>query len=73
MQKMLRSGAAIDEDIVAATAKATKASLHNHQHQHQHQRGGVKDNGDADAADMVDFVGFLEFIHSLDIEVRLTK
>lgn len=69
VQKMLRSGAAIDEDVAAATAKAVKASFHDH---HQHQGGGVQDNDDAPAVEggMVDFVGFLEFIHSLDIEVR---
>lgn len=64
VQKMVRSGAAIDEDVAAAMAKAVKASFHNHQHQ--------QDNGGAGAVEggMVDFVGFLEFIHSLDMEVR---
>ena len=66
---MLRSGAAIDEDVAAATDKAVKASFHSH---HQHQGEGVQENNDADSVDggMVDFVGFLEFIHGLDIEVR---
>lgn len=71
VQKMVRSGAAIDEDVAAATAKAVKASSHSH-HQHHHQGGGVQDHHDAGGPEggMVDFVGFLEFIHSLDIEVR---
>lgn len=68
VQKMLRSGAAIDEDVAAAAAKAITASFHKHQHQ---QGGSVQDENDAGAVEggMVDFVGFLEFIHNLDIEV----
>eukprot|EP00903_Cladosiphon_okamuranus_P008378 g8056.t1 len=63
VQKMVRSSAAIEEDVAAAMIKAVKASFHNHQH--------PQDNDGADAAEggMVDFVGFLEFIHNLDIEV----
>eukprot|EP00752_Nemacystus_decipiens_P012110 g10735.t1 len=72
VQTMLRSGAAMDEDVAVATTKAVKASFHNHHQQHHHhQRDGVPANDDAHAGEggMVDFVGFLEFIHSLDMEV----
>lgn len=68
---MVGSGAAMEEDVAAAMDKATKASFHDHHHEHQHQGGGLQDNDDSGALEghMVDFVGFLEFIHSLDIEV----
>lgn len=66
VKKMLRSGAATERDVTAAIGKAKKASFH-----HQHRPEGVEGSQDsgADAGSMVDFVGFLEFIHSLDIEV----
>lgn len=60
---MLESGAAVDEDVAAAFAKAKKASSY----------GREAGDGDGKGAsdDGVDFVGFLEFIHCLDIEVRV--
>ncbi|CAN0239211.1 unnamed protein product, partial [Pylaiella littoralis] len=66
VRKMLRSGAAIDEDVAAAAAKAQKASFHHHYHHRKGEEG--RDTGD-DSQAAVDFVGFLEFIHSLDIQV----
>lgn len=58
----------MEEDVNAATAKAQKASFHRRGQHHQTAGGGGQDG--EDAAAMVDFVGFLEFIHTLDIEVR---
>ncbi|CAN0103679.1 unnamed protein product, partial [Hapterophycus canaliculatus] len=72
VQKMLRSGAAMEEDVAAATAKAHRASFHRRHHNHtgNDSGSGGGGGGDDDAAPpLVDFVGFLEFIHSLDVEV----
>lgn len=57
VQKMLRSGAAVEDDIAAALVRAQEASFH---------KAGEDGNGKA----YMDFVGFLKFIHSLDLEVN---
>ncbi|CAB1120233.1 unnamed protein product [Ectocarpus sp. CCAP 1310/34] len=66
VRKMLRSGTAMEEDVAAATAKAQKASFHRRGQHVQAAGGGGQDGKDAA---MIDFVGFLEFIHTLDIAV----
>lgn len=68
VKKMLRSGAATERDVTAAIGKAKEASFH-HQHKKEGERAEGSQDGGAGAGSMVDFVGFLEFIHSLDIEV----
>ncbi|CAM9536619.1 unnamed protein product [Scytosiphon promiscuus] len=67
VQKMLRSGVAMEEDVAAASAKAQKASFHHRHHKDKSCDGSGGD--DAASSQMVDFVGFLEFIHGLDLEV----
>lgn len=60
VRKMVETHAATDEDVDVALAKAQKASS---------RGGGGEDEQQRDGGG-VDFVGFLEFIHSLDVEVN---
>lgn len=60
VRKMIETGAATEEDVTAALAKAQKASSHGGRGEGEKQGDGIG----------VDFVGFLEFIHSLDVEVN---